>query len=61
MTLQISDDNICRINNKKCQDNKCCSINNLCGEGIDYCNTNDLYNGDNAINKHNILIFGLDK
>jgi hypothetical protein len=56
MTLQISDDNICRINNKKCQDNKCCSINNLCGEGINYCNTNDLYNGDNAINKHNILL-----
>jgi hypothetical protein len=56
MTLQISSDNICRINNKKCQDNKCCSINNQCGEGFDYCNKNDVYNGENAINKHNILL-----
>jgi hypothetical protein len=56
MTLQISSDNICRINNNKCQDNKCCSINNQCGEGINYCNTNDMYNGENAINKHNILL-----
>jgi hypothetical protein len=56
MTLQISSDNICRINNKKCQDNKCCSINNQCGEGINYCNTSDMYNGENAIHNHNILL-----
>jgi hypothetical protein len=56
MTLQISSDNICRINNKKCQDNKCCSLDNKCGDGIDFCNTNDIYNGNNAINKYNILV-----
>lgn len=56
MTLKISSDNICRINNKKCKDNKCCSLDNKCGDGIEFCNTNDIYNGTNAINKHNILI-----
>lgn len=56
MTLQISDNNICRINNNKCTDNKCCSINSQCGEGMDYCNTNDIYNGDNAISNYNNLL-----
>ena len=56
MNLELSSDNICRINNKKCPDNMCCSINNQCGEGIDYCNTKDIYNGDNVIVKHKHLL-----
>jgi hypothetical protein len=56
MNLKLSSDNICRINNKKCQDNMCCSINNECGEGINYCNKNDIYNGNNTIDKHNKLL-----
>jgi hypothetical protein len=56
MNFELSSDNICRINNKKCPNNLCCSINNQCGEGINFCNTNDIYNGDNVIEKNNILL-----
>ena len=56
MNLELSSDNICRINNKKCPDNMCCSLNNQCGEGINYCNTKDIYNGNNVIDKHNQLL-----
>jgi len=56
MNLELSSDNICRINNKKCQDNMCCSQNNECGKGINYCNKNDIYNGNNTIDKHNKLL-----
>jgi hypothetical protein len=56
MNLELSSDNICRINNKKCPNNMCCSLNNQCGEGINFCNTKDIYNGDNVIDKHNNLL-----
>jgi hypothetical protein len=56
MTLQITSDNICRINNKKCTNNKCCSLDNKCTESIDFCNKNDVYNGDSAETKYNILV-----
>jgi hypothetical protein len=56
MNLELSSDNICRINNKKCPDNMCCSLNNECGEGINYCNTKDIYNGNNVIDKHKHLL-----
>jgi hypothetical protein len=56
MNLELSSDNICRINNKKCPDNMCCSLNNECGEGINYCNTKDIYNGNNVIEKHKNLL-----
>lgn len=56
MVFEISTDNICRINNNKCSKDNCCSLDNKCGFGLNYCNTNDEYNGDNSLNKYDTYI-----